>query len=91
MKLTLMGPDDQGCWFLSDATGQDFKIVEKWNDLSQAAKLLGWSPSSNSLTTDELNEEVREFLIQTMSFQAGQAEGIVRSRKKVDIPAAYIS
>jgi hypothetical protein len=64
MKLTLMGPDDEGCWFLSESTGREFKIVEKREDHAYAAKLFGWSPSSESLATDELNEEAREFLME---------------------------
>lgn len=67
MNVTLMGPNDQGHWFLADATGRDFRIVEKWDDHAYAAKLFGWSPSSNSLTTDELNEEARECLMERIS------------------------
>ncbi len=38
-----------------------------WEDHAYAAKLFGWSPSSESLTTDELNEEAREFLMEHIS------------------------
>jgi len=67
MKITLMGPDDQGFWYLSDYSGRDFRIVERWEDHAYAAKLFGWSPSSELLTTDELNEEAREFLMEHIS------------------------
>ena len=67
MKVTLMGPDDLGFWYLADYSGRDFRIVERWEDHAYAAKLLGWSPSSESLTTDELNEEAREFLMEHIS------------------------
>lgn len=42
MKLTLMGPDDSGHWFLCDEHGNDWRIVQCWNDYVPAAELLGW-------------------------------------------------
>lgn len=67
MKLTLMGPDDQGFWFLADTNGRDFKIVEKWEDHASAAELFGWMPSSDSLTIDERNQEALDFLVGRIS------------------------
>lgn len=66
MKLTLMGPDDQGFWYLADRTGRDFRIIERREDHAAAAKLFGWSPSSDSLTTDQLNEDARGFLMENV-------------------------
>lgn len=67
MKLTLMGPDDQGFWFLADATGRDLKVVEKWTDHADAARLFGWSASSESISDYEQIEEAREFLMEHIS------------------------
>lgn len=45
MKLTLAGPDDLGHWFLEDAQGNSWPLVERHEDQPAAAALFGWSPS----------------------------------------------
>ena len=62
MKVTLMGPDDEGRFVLSDYNGNDFPLVEKWGDQPAAAKLLGWEPSSPDEQSDEVIEAAQEFL-----------------------------
>jgi len=62
-KVTLMGPDDQGFWYLADATGRDFRIVEQWEDHPAAAQLFGWL-RPGELTDDEAIEAAREFLLE---------------------------
>jgi hypothetical protein len=62
-KLTLMGPDDQGFWYLVDATGRDFRIVEQLEDHPVAAKLFGWVTPDES-ADDEAIEDAREFLLE---------------------------
>ena len=37
MKVTLMGPDDLGYWFLDDENGNSFPSVERHEDHPQAA------------------------------------------------------
>lgn len=44
MKVTLSGPDDHGFWFLDDANGRSFQIVECFEDHPQVAALFGWNP-----------------------------------------------
>ena len=62
MKVTLMGPDDQGFWYLTDASGRDFRIVDRWEDHPAAAKLFGWNPI-DEVIDDEVIESAREFLL----------------------------
>lgn len=65
MKVTLMGPDDEGRWVLADSKGNDFPLVEKWDDHPAAAKLLGWVPSQpDEEQSDEMIEEAQEFLME---------------------------
>jgi hypothetical protein len=63
MTLTLMGPDDQGFWFLADATGRDFRIVDRWEDHPAAAKLFGWVTPDES-AGDEAIQAAREYLVE---------------------------
>lgn len=44
MIVTLAGPDDQGHWFLDDANGKSFRLVERFEDHPSAAALIGWKP-----------------------------------------------
>jgi hypothetical protein len=62
MKVTLMGPDDDGKWFLADRRGNDFAVVEAWEDHPAAAKLLGWMPTDDE-HNDETIEDARAFLL----------------------------
>ena len=59
MKLTLMGPDDSGHWFLCDQFGNSWRIVEDYSDYAPAAQLLGWEPAG---TEDELAQNALAFL-----------------------------
>lgn len=42
MKVTLMGPDDLDCWFLTDDDGISFPLVARHEDHPAAAALFGW-------------------------------------------------
>ncbi|MCU0712523.1 MAG: hypothetical protein MUC43_10730 [Pirellula sp.] len=41
MIVTLMGPDDLGCWFLTDSEGNAYEFIINHEDHLDAA-LLGW-------------------------------------------------
>ena len=65
MKVTLMGPDDEGRWVLADYSGNEFPLVQQWEDHPSAAKLLGWEPSQpDEEQSDEMIEEAQEFLME---------------------------
>ena len=42
MRVTLMGPDDLGRWYLADHHGNSFPFVERHEDHPRAAAMLGW-------------------------------------------------
>lgn len=60
MKVTLMGPDDSGHWFLCDDRGNSWQIVQSYNDYAPAAQLLGWEPVGAG---DELAQTALDFLL----------------------------
>ncbi len=74
MKLTLMGPDDDGCWFLCDEDGRDWRVVTHWKDHAYAASLFGWvacdcceadgTVDCEHRTAKEMIAEAREFLME---------------------------
>lgn len=43
MRVELTGPDDLGYWFLTDADGNAYPLVERHEDHPQAAALFGWT------------------------------------------------
>jgi len=43
MRITLMGPDDLGFWFVTDEKGRSFPLVERHEDHPKGAASLGWN------------------------------------------------
>ena len=62
MKLMLVGPTDEGFWFLENENGLSWQLVERWADHSVAAALFGWL-ALDGATDDEQAESAREFLM----------------------------
>ena len=54
MKVTLVGPDDLGFWFIHDENGNSFTFVERHEDHPAAAASLGWKPPTGVTDEDEL-------------------------------------
>lgn len=67
MKVTLMGPDDLGYWFLTDDNGIAFPLVERRADLPGAASLFGWKAPEGMDDRDELAEDARLWLMDHIS------------------------
>jgi hypothetical protein len=63
MILTLVGPDDSGFWYLEDAAGNDWRVVERWSDHPGAAALFGWI-APNGASDDEQVVSARDFLME---------------------------
>lgn len=73
MKATLMGPDDQGCWYLCDGNGHDWPVVRDRKEHAYAARLFGWTAcecgqtngttACEHRTVEEMLEEARAFLM----------------------------
>lgn len=75
MTVTLVGPDDLGYWFLHDANGNSFPLVERHEDHPAAAVPAGWErvedatwfadssgwgrPGEPALAVIELKDELR--------------------------------
>ncbi|QDU29542.1 hypothetical protein ETAA8_46560 [Anatilimnocola aggregata] len=65
MKLTLVGPTDEGFWFLENDKGMSWQIVERWADHPGAAALFGWM-APGAATNDEHAEAAWEFLMENI-------------------------
>jgi hypothetical protein len=65
MKLTLVGPTDEGFWHLENEHGMSWKIVERWADHPGAAALFGW-PAPDGATDGEQAQAAREFLMENI-------------------------
>ena len=65
MKLTLVGPDDSGFWFLESENGMTWQIVEQWTDHPGAAAIFGWSAPDDAIDGEQ-TESAREFLMENI-------------------------
>lgn len=63
MKVTLMGPDDLGNWFLTDDEGDSFPLVERHEDHPKGAALLGWKPPKGVTNEEELINAAIDWLM----------------------------
>ncbi len=63
MKVTLMGPDDLGFWFLNDDNGNSFPLVERHEDHPAAAALIGWKAPKGVTGEAALIDSAIDFLM----------------------------
>ena len=62
MRVTLVGPDDLGYWFLMDEKGNSFPLVESHEDHPVGASFLGWQLAED-FDHDETIECALEWLM----------------------------
>lgn len=63
MNVTLMGPDDLGNWFLTDDEGNSFPLVERHEDHSKGATLLGWNAPEGIGDQEEIIDSALKWLM----------------------------
>jgi hypothetical protein len=66
MKVELTGPDDLGCWFLTDKDGNSFPFVERHEDHIAAAGLFGWKAPEGVTDAEELIDNAIDFLMENI-------------------------
>jgi hypothetical protein len=67
MKVTLMGPDDLGYWFLTDEDGNAFPLVERHEDHPVAAALFGWTAPEGVTDEEEIIQDALAWLNEHIS------------------------
>jgi len=67
MKVTLVGPNDLGYWFLDDENGDSFPLVERHEDHPAAAKLFGWTAPEGVTDEEEIIQDALEWLMDNIS------------------------
>ena len=63
MKVELTGPDDLGFWFLTDADGNAFPLVETHEGHPAAAALFGWKAPEGVEDREEIIHDAIDFLM----------------------------
>lgn len=63
MKVELTGPDDLGFWFLTDANGSAFPLVERHEDHPAAAALFGWQAPKGVEHPEAIIQDALVFLM----------------------------
>ena len=63
MKVTLVGPDELGFWFLHDENGNAYPFVERHADHPAAAALLGWTAPEGVTDEEETIDNAIDFLM----------------------------
>ena len=64
MKVTLVGPDELGYWFLHDENGNAYPFVERHEDHPAAAALLGWTAPEGVTDEEALIDSAIDFLME---------------------------
>ena len=64
MRITLMGPDDIGFWFVTDENGRSFPLVERHEDHSKGATLLGWNAPEGVTDQEEIIDSALDWLME---------------------------
>lgn len=67
MKVTLVGPNDLGYWFLDDENGDSFPLVERHEDHPAAATLFGWTAPEGVTDEEEIIQDALEWLMDHIS------------------------
>lgn len=65
MKVTLVGPDDLGRWFLDDENGNSFPLVERHEEHPGAAAFFGWA-APDGLTDEEIIQDALDWLMENI-------------------------
>ena len=63
MNVELTGPDDLGFWFLTDANGNAFPLVERHEDHPAAAALFGWQATEGVEDREAIIQDALLFLM----------------------------
>src|SRR5437660_11551119 len=63
MKVTLVGPDELGYWFLHDENGNSYPFVKRHADHPAAAALFGWTAPEGVTDEEELIDSAIDFLM----------------------------
>lgn len=63
MRITLMGPDNLGFWFVTDENGRSFPLVERHEDHPKGATLLGWNAPEGVTDQEEIIGNALDWLI----------------------------
>jgi hypothetical protein len=63
MKVTLMGPDDLGRWYLADNEGNSCPLVVRHEDHSKGATLLGWNAPEEVTDQEEIIDSALDWLM----------------------------
>lgn len=84
MKVTLVGPDDLGCWFLHDANGNSFPLIESHEDQPAAAALFGWTAPEGVTGDDALIDSAIDFLMENTGEEFKAPKHVVGSFKKLE-------
>ena len=84
MKVTLMGPDDMGFWFLTNDNGDSFPLVESHEDHPAAAALLGWNALQGVTGEEVLIDSAIDFLMENTGEEFKAPKHVVEFFKKME-------
>ncbi len=63
MRVTLMGPDDLGRWYLADHNGNSFPFVERHEVHPRAAAMLGWQARDSITDPEAIVQDALDWLM----------------------------
>ena len=63
MLVTLMGPTESGAWVLADHNGNNFSLVQRYEDHPEAASLFGWQAPAGVTDEEEIIQDALDWLM----------------------------
>jgi len=63
LVVTLMGPDDLGLFVLADENGNNFPLVQRYEDHPAAASLFGWQSPEGATDEEEIIQDALDWLM----------------------------
>lgn len=84
MRVTLMGPDDLGFWFLVDENANSFPLVERHEDHPAAAAQLGWKAPKGVTGNEELIDSAIDFLMENTGEDFKAPKHVVEFFRKME-------
>lgn len=84
MKVELTGPDDLGYWFLTDADGNAFPLVDSHEGHPDAAALFGWKAPEGVEDQEEIIQDALAWLMDHIGEEIAAPQDAVQYFKELD-------
>ena len=84
MKVTLMGPNDLGYFFLTDDNGNSYPLIDRHEDHPAAAALIGWKVPKGVMNEEALIDSAIDWLMENTGEDYKAPKHVVEFFRKLE-------